>query len=68
MVTLVDISKEALEVARLNANNLNLDVTFIESDWFSNLEITKYDIIVSNPPYIRNDESIEEIVKIMNQH
>ena len=68
LVTLVDISKEALEVARLNANNLNLDVTFIESDWFSNLEITKYDIIVSNPPYIRNDESIEEIVKIMNQH
>lgn len=63
LVTLVDISKEALEVARLNANNLNLDVTFIESDWFSNLEITKYDIIVSNPPYIRNDESIEEIVK-----
>ncbi len=63
LVTLVDISKKALEVARLNANNLNLDVTFIESDWFSNLEITKYDIIVSNPPYIRNDESIEEIVK-----
>ena len=63
LVTLVDISKKALEVARLNANNLNLDVTFIESDWFSNLEIIKYDIIVSNPPYIRNDESIEEIVK-----
>ncbi len=63
LVTLVDISKKALEVARLNANNLNLDVTFVESDWFSNLEITKYDIIVSNPPYIRNNESIEEIVK-----
>ena len=62
-VTLVDISKEALEVAKQNAVNLDLDVTFIESDWFSNLEITKYDIIVSNPPYIKNDEQIEEIVK-----
>lgn len=62
-VTLVDISKEALEVARLNANNLNLDVTFIESDWFSNVKLEKYDIIVSNPPYIRTDEEIEEIVK-----
>ena len=62
-VTLVDISKEALEVARLNANNLNLDVTFIESDWFSNVELDKYDIIVSNPPYIKTDEEIEEIVK-----
>ena len=62
-VTLTDISKEALEVARLNANNLNLDVTFIESDWFSNVKLEKYDIIVSNPPYIRTDEEIEEIVK-----
>lgn len=63
LVTLVDISKEALEVARLNANNLNLDVTFIESDWFSNIELEKYDIIVSNPPYIKTNEEIEEIVK-----
>ena len=62
-VTLVDISKEALEVTKLNANNLNLDVTFIESDWFSNVKLEKYDIIVSNPPYIRTDEEIEEIVK-----
>lgn len=62
-VTLVDISKEALEVARLNANNLNLDVTFIESDWLSNVELDKYDIVVSNPPYIKTDEEIEEIVK-----
>lgn len=62
-VTLTDISKEALEVAKLNANNLNLDVTFIESDWFSNVKLEKYDIIVSNPPYIRTDEEIEEVVK-----
>ena len=62
-VTLIDISKEALEVAKLNANNLNLDVTLIESDWLSNVKLEKYDIIVSNPPYIRTDEEIEEIVR-----
>ena len=62
-VTLTDISKDALEVAKLNANNLNLDVTFIESDWFSNVKLEQYDIIVSNPPYIRTDEEIEEIVR-----
>ena len=62
-VSLTDISKDALEVAKLNANNLNLDVTFIESDWFSNVKLEQYDIIVSNPPYIRTDEEIEEIVK-----
>lgn len=62
-VTLTDISKDALEVAKLNANNLNLDATFIESDWFSNVKLEQYDIIVSNPPYIRTDEEIEEIVK-----
>ena len=62
-VTLTDISTEALEVAKLNANNLNLDVTFIESDWLSNVGLDKYDIIVSNPPYIRTDEEIEEIVR-----
>ncbi len=35
----------------------------IESDWLSNVKLEKYDIIVSNPPYIRTDEEIEEIVK-----
>ena len=62
-VTLVDISDEALKVAKENANNLNLDVNFIKSDWLSNVPIDKYDVIVSNPPYIMINEEIEEIVK-----
>ena len=61
-VDLIDISKEALEVAKENAKNLNLDVNFIESDLFENVT-NKYDIIISNPPYIRENEEIEEIVK-----
>ena len=60
-VTLLDISNEALFVAKENANSLNLDVSFIESDMWNNVH-DKYDVIISNPPYIRNDEEIEEIV------
>ena len=62
-IILTDISDEALQVARENASNLNLDVNFIKSDWFSNVKVDKYDVIVSNPPYIKTDEEIEEIVK-----
>ena len=63
LVTLVDISEEALKVAESNAKSLGLDVNFIKSDWFSNASLDKYDVIVSNPPYIMTDEEIEEIVK-----
>ena len=63
LVTLVDISEEALKVAESNAKSLGLDVNFIKSDWFSNVSLDKYDVIVSNPPYIMTDEEIEEIVK-----
>ena len=54
----VDISKEALEVANQNAKRLILDkrVSFKESDLFSNLNGEKFDIIVSNPPYIPPQE------------
>lgn len=62
-VTLVDVSKEALKVAEDNAKSLGLDVNFIKSDWFSNVKVEDYDVIVSNPPYIMTDEEIEEIVK-----
>ena len=67
-VTLTDISNEALEVAKTNAKNLNLKVKFILSDWFSNIKEEKYDIIVSNPPYIETNEEIEEIVKNNEPH
>lgn len=54
----VDVSKEALEVANQNAKRLILDkrVSFKESDLFLNLEGEKFDIIVSNPPYIPPQE------------
>ncbi len=61
-VDLIDISVDALNVTKENAKNLNLDVNIYESDLFSNVK-DKYDVIISNPPYIREDEEIEDIVK-----
>ncbi len=56
-VTAADISQDALDLASENAKSLDLEITFIKSDCFSEIS-SKYDIIVSNPPYIsREDES-----------
>ena len=66
-VTLLDISKEALEVAKENSILLNTDVSFIESNMWDNVT-DKYDVIISNPPYIRNDEEIEDIVRNNEPH
>lgn len=67
LVTLLDISPEALVVAKENASILNAFVSFIESDMWSNVH-DKYDIVISNPPYIRNDEEIEDIVRDNEPH
>ena len=60
-VTAVDISKNALDVARENSKINNTDVNFIESDVFSDIN-DKYDVIISNPPYISYDEDIMDVV------
>jgi release factor glutamine methyltransferase len=66
-VDLIDISKEALEVCHKNCGNLNSKANLIQSDVFENVD-KKYDIIISNPPYIRDDEEIEDIVKENEPH
>jgi len=50
-----DVSAPALEVAALNARALGAPVSFLHSDWFSAVE-RRFDLIVSNPPYIAYDE------------
>ena len=55
-ITAADISQDALDLASENAERLDLEISFIKSDCFSEI-CSKYDIIVSNPPYIsRADE------------
>ena len=62
-----DISLDALEVAKENALNNHQTINFIHSDLFSNID-KKYDLIISNPPYIAYDEEIDEVVKNNEPH
>lgn len=58
-VTLTDLSKDALEVVRKNANELNVDVDIRHGDLFKAVGKDTFDLIVSNPPYIpRGDLSM----------
>ena len=64
-MTACDISQKALEVARKNANELNANVNFVHSDIFSDIE-GKFNLIVSNPPYIpktMKNELQKEVLK-----
>ena len=66
-ITLLDISEKALEVAKENSEILNVDVHFLQGDMLEEVNDT-FDIIISNPPYIKEDEEIEEIVKNNEPH
>lgn len=56
-ITATDISRKALSIAKLNAVNNDVEdkITFVSSDLFQNIPEEKYDIIVSNPPYIKRN-------------
>lgn len=61
-LTASDISKKALEIGRKNAISNNVDVKFIESNLFDKIQEKKFDIIVSNPPYIKT-----EVISILDK-
>lgn len=65
-ITAVDISEKALEVVEKNAisNDVDTKIKFIKSDMFKNIS-EKFDLIISNPPYIRTDviKTLSEEVK-----
>lgn len=64
-VTAVDISKEALKLAKTNAVRNNAKVEFICSNLFEKIQNRTFDIIISNPPYISEEEynTLDEGVK-----
>lgn len=60
-----DISKEAIEVAKKNASNNEADITFLQGSLLEPIieNNIKLDVLVSNPPYIKQDEVLEKSVK-----
>lgn len=66
-IVALDISNDALKIAKKNAinNEVQNQITFISSDMFTNLSNEKFDIIVSNPPYIKKGviEKLDNEVK-----
>ena len=61
-VTATDISSKALNVAKQNALNLDVNINFIEGDMLEPIH-AKFDILVSNPPYIPDSEVVDPLVK-----
>ena len=64
-VTAADISQDALDLSLENANAQNLNLSFIKSDCFSEIS-SKYDIIVSNPPYISRADEVEVGLNVLH--
>lgn len=58
-ITAIDKSRKALSVAKRNAYNNECDITFIKRDMKKFKPINKYSVLISNPPYIAFDESID---------
>lgn len=63
----LDISKEALQLAKTNAKDNNVNINFINKDMTTYKE-KKYDVIISNPPYIAYDDEIMDIVRNNEPH
>ena len=68
-ITAIDISNDALKIAKKNAvsNNVENQITFVNSDMFTNLNEEKFDIIVSNPPYIKTNVIEKLDIQVKNE-
>ena len=66
IVDAVDVSKKALTIAKLNAKKNNVCINFIESNLFTEVD-DQYEIIVSNPPYIKTEDLKDLQVEVKNE-
>ena len=62
-ITSLDISRKALRLAKKNAKQNRADLTFIHHDIFKFNPVNKYDILISNPPYVKEDDIVSENIK-----
>ncbi len=63
-VTLCELSSEAINIAKKNANSLNANVNILQGDFIAPLleNNLKFDVLLCNPPYIKNSEILDEMV------
>lgn len=66
-VTLVDISDDAIAVSKKNSELLGADVNIVKSDLYSEIKNESFDMILSNPPYIKSSE-IETLLPEVKDH
>ena len=66
VVDALDVSSSALELAKQNAKKNEVDINFIEADIFEYISNKQYDLIVSNPPYVRNLEKKKMQNNVLN--
>jgi len=66
-ITLTDISKKALKIAKKNTKTHNINATLVVGNMLEPLT-KKYDLIISNPPYVKNTEKVEEKVRQNEPH
>ncbi len=69
IITAIDISEEALEIAKYNANENNCEINFIQDDILNpsfSKYINQYDIIISNPPYVMESEKAKMKNNVLN--
>ncbi|WP_314243986.1 peptide chain release factor N(5)-glutamine methyltransferase [Empedobacter tilapiae] len=66
-ISALDISEKALKIATLNAKKLNVNIEFFQKDLLEDILINKtFDVIISNPPYIRNLEKEDMHQNVLN--
>lgn len=65
-ITAIDISSNAIKIAKKNADNYNLNITFLCEDIFKFNPDSKFDLIVSNPPYVLESEMKKMHKNVLN--
>ncbi len=63
IITGIDIDKKAIKIAKKNAEQNNAEISFFKKNIFRFQPVQKYDILISNPPYITKKDEIDEAIK-----